>query len=178
MSGRTLYELAGDVLALESLLLESGGELTPEIEQWMAEHAGMLSEKVDDYGMVLRELESRVDVLAAEEQRLYEKRVGLEKSVMRIKAWLVGCMGQMHAKRLDGKLFALTRQRNSKRPMTLLVDPDRLPDTLCKIERKASRPAIEALAPACDDDDATVEIRVDGQLVATMPPADYHVRLR
>ena len=50
-----LHTIADDCLALEEMLLEGGGEVTPELEAWMAENAEHLTEKIDGYGTLLKE---------------------------------------------------------------------------------------------------------------------------
>ena len=62
----TLYELTGQMAAIEAALEETGGELTPELEELWAETAESLQAKVDTLGLpdwVEVELKVRKSVL-------------------------------------------------------------------------------------------------------------------
>ena len=54
---RRLFQIGQDYLALEELLLESGGEVTPEVEELMAEVQGSLEQKVEGYCSLIKEWE-------------------------------------------------------------------------------------------------------------------------
>ena len=94
-SSRRLYEIAGDVLALEDLLLESGGEWTPEAEALYNEVEGSLESKVDGYAALIREWEADAEKWKAEEQRVAGHRKARENAAARLKARLLESLQQI-----------------------------------------------------------------------------------
>lgn len=153
---RTLYELSDGVLALESLLFESGGEITPEIKAWMQENVDNLGQKVDAYGALLMQWKIEAAGLKGEEERLAKKRKTVEASADRLKDWLAVCMKRIDKDKLKGKLFSVTRQLAAKRAMTLVADLSTIPAQYVKttepskyIDKLEVAKALEAL-PASD----------------------------
>jgi len=74
----TLFELSADMKALDDILAENGGDLSsPQSEeilsQWENELENDLSQKVDGYCRLIRELESRAKARADEAARLMER---------------------------------------------------------------------------------------------------------
>ena len=74
----TLFDLSDDMKALDDILAENGGDLSsPQSEeilsQWEKELETDLSQKVDGYCRLIRELESRAQARADEAARLMER---------------------------------------------------------------------------------------------------------
>lgn len=178
--GMTLREIAGDVLALEDLLFESGGDDTPEIQEWMAENAANMAGKVDGYGTILREWDGRMALLKEEEKRLAERRMTIERSAARLKGWMCLVMGQLGEKKLEGRMYTASRVRNSARGIDLMVGVDALPPEFTKLETVASadRAAIAAAIGKPETDEAVDLMDLAGNVVARMAAAGYHVRIR
>lgn len=55
---RTLFQLTADMAAIEDLLIENGGELTPEVEAMLTPTQEALAVKADGYNMLLRKLKA------------------------------------------------------------------------------------------------------------------------
>jgi len=74
---QTLLDIAADMAALDELLAESGGEITPDTEAtldaFFAETEANLSEKVDAYCRLISEMEARAEVRKAEAKRLADR---------------------------------------------------------------------------------------------------------
>lgn len=58
METKSLVNIVSESLNLEKMLIESGGEITPEIEQFLAVNEKELSEKVDGYHMIIDRFEA------------------------------------------------------------------------------------------------------------------------
>jgi hypothetical protein len=69
-----LHEIPAAYRALDDLLNETGGEVTPEVEKFQASIEGTLSEKVDCYGSMEAEAEGEISALKLEETRLSDMR--------------------------------------------------------------------------------------------------------
>ena len=71
---RTIWDISADMAALESLLWESGGEITPQVDQaitaWEAEIQGDLHGKLENYARLIHELEARSKARADEAKRI------------------------------------------------------------------------------------------------------------
>ena len=65
-----LYDLPAEAQAIEMLLTDSEGEITPEIEQRMKEFVEGGKEKLENAAMVLRSLKAQSDACEAEAKRL------------------------------------------------------------------------------------------------------------
>lgn len=71
----TLYELGGQLAALDELLAEVGGDVTDEqaaeaINAWFAEIGEQVEHKLDGYGALIVELEARATARKAEADRM------------------------------------------------------------------------------------------------------------
>lgn len=70
---RTLFDLSDELLALEALLEEAGGELTPELDaayEALLGDKGSLVVKIDGYAALIAELAFRAEARKAEAKRL------------------------------------------------------------------------------------------------------------
>lgn len=67
---KSLVALAEQAAALETALVESGGELTPELEAMLAELDVKLPEKVDNYSMILDRMSMLSDFYIERAERL------------------------------------------------------------------------------------------------------------
>lgn len=74
---QTLLDITTDMAALDALLAESGGEITPDTEatlnQFFAEVETNLAGKVDAYCTLIAEMEARAEVRKAEAKRLADR---------------------------------------------------------------------------------------------------------
>ncbi len=98
----TLYELTGQMAAIEDQLQENGGELTPELEQIWEETAESLPQKVDGYNQVIKTFEAYARNLDEEIKRLQALKKTAENSAKRIKAHVKDTMEAFGITKLDG----------------------------------------------------------------------------
>jgi len=54
-----LYELTEELEQLQSMLIESGGEITEELEELMGRNEAAVKDKMKGYIMVIRQLKAR-----------------------------------------------------------------------------------------------------------------------
>lgn len=167
----TLYAITDDLLALDALLTESAGEITPEIDAWMAEYAAQLASKTDAVGFYVRDLEAHEAALTDEIARLQQKKAACAAKQARVKEWVKYNMTRLGVRELRGSIYAFAIQKNGgKQPIAYATtDPaafaERFRDvvTTVQINRDAVRAALEAGES------------VDG---ATLLPRGESVRLR
>lgn len=172
----SLYEITEELAALDELLEETEGEVTPEIEAWMEEFGPMLMRKVDSIGRYCTSLTAAAAACKAEEARLAKRREVLEEKVAGLRRLLEMAMSRRGASRLEGQVFTARRQKNGGRPaLAVAVRPEELPHWLTRTvpatvtaDNEAIREAIKAIeAAGGEDPDSTlcVSVQEDGARV-------------
>jgi hypothetical protein len=154
----SLYEISEQIQALDQLLANLGGDVTEgtdgaTIEKWAEEYQWMEREKVDGYVKLIKNIEGQQGAIDDEVKALTEKSRVLDNRISRLKSLVKFIMDQRKTKRLEGNVWSFVIQKNGgKDPIELLVeDPEKLPDEMVKIIRKADldaiREALEAKKP-------------------------------
>lgn len=114
----TLVALAKEAAELSRLLLETGGELTPEIERRLDVNAQALPSKVDSYHYVMEDLEAQASLwkrrkdAAAAIQKRFETTIDLLKERIKV------AMKELGAKEIAGELHKF-QLRNSTARMVI-----------------------------------------------------------
>jgi hypothetical protein len=108
-----LYEITEMRARLDIWLEESEGELTPALEQLLAELDAKADEKVERIGLYLRELAAHAKALAEEEARLAARRQARERAIASLKAYLLSHMEQLGKTKVNGLLCTVAIQKNS-----------------------------------------------------------------
>ena len=108
----SLHDIGEAQDILDSLLVESEGELTPEIADLWEQLSGQTDEKIERWGLWLRGQTLQAELIKAEEERLTARRKAIENAVKRGKDGL-----QFHMKRLGrdtvkGKLLTVALANN------------------------------------------------------------------
>lgn len=111
---KTLFQLSADMAAIEDALWESGGELTPELEEALQETEQGLVNKVDGYGAVVRSFASKEAILDAEIKRLTALKKTAENAQKRIKEHVLDTMGMFGIEKLEGAYCKISRRRTQK----------------------------------------------------------------
>lgn len=112
--GMTLFQLTADMAAIEDALIESGGELTPEIEAALTETQDSLAVKVDGYNALIQKFGRTSDVLKAEIDRLGKLKKTAENAEKRVKQHVCDTMGAFGIEKLEGQLCKMTRRRTQR----------------------------------------------------------------
>lgn len=128
MKELTLYEISSEMQALNDLLEESGGEITPPIEAWLIEYGTAMVKKTDSYASLVTNLENRVDTIRAEEKRLAERRAVINNRIDRIKSFAMDCMKRLDVTKLEGDKFTLTIAKSGGKQALRILDENAVPD--------------------------------------------------
>lgn len=88
--------------ALESLLEENGGELTPDIEALWQETGESLTKKVDNYNALIIKLKNYSSNLDAEIKRLQGLKKTADNSLKNVKEHIKSVMEQFGIDKLEG----------------------------------------------------------------------------
>lgn len=116
---KTLFELTAEMVAIQDALWESGGELTPELEEAMNDNGPALIAKVDGYGALIRKFKASSATLAAEIKRLQAMKKTMDNGEKRLKERLEYNMRANDVQVLEG---SMTRVSFKKNPPALEVD--------------------------------------------------------
>lgn len=127
-----LYELT-DQFAMIQQLIEDGAE---GFEQALADIQGEMGEKLDGYAMVIKNIESDIAGLKAEEKRLSERRKAMENNVAQMKERMAETLKTVDGQRLKTEKFTFSFRKSSK---VEIANMDNLPQHFIKVERTISR---------------------------------------
>ena len=188
----SLLTLTEDLRALDELLTESLGEITPEVELWMQEYADKLKGKVDSIAWFIRTCEARAAGFKAPARavsqsvdELNAKAKTEENKVVRIKEYVRLCLDRMKETKVQGDVYSLGIENNGG-ALSLEVaepfksDPSKLPAELRrsvwildveKIKQVAEANGGQIVVKAEKADEADV-------VIARIPPRGTHVRVR
>lgn len=113
MENRTLFQLSADMSAIEDALWETGGELTPELEQALTETQQSLAVKTDGYNALIRKFASQADIIDAEIKRLTALKKTCQNAEKRLKNHICETMGAFGIEKLEGQFCKISRARTS-----------------------------------------------------------------
>ena len=113
MENRTLFQLSADMSAIEDALWETGGELTPELEQALTETQQSLAVKTDGYNALIRKFSSQADVIDAEIKRLTLLKKTCQNAEKRLKNHICETMGAFGIDKLEGQYCKISRAKTS-----------------------------------------------------------------
>lgn len=128
---RTLLDISDDVMALDDLLDEIGGDITDceaAIDQWFAELGIERDKKIDGYGSLIAELTNRAEI---RQQRAAEMLALAEldkKKVHYLKQRLLEFFQAHNITQLHTDRFRFTRCKNGGKQPMWCEEADRLPD--------------------------------------------------
>jgi hypothetical protein len=118
-----LYMIAADLSAIADLLLESGGELTPEIEAQLAALEGAFEAKTERVALVVRNLMALAEAASVEARRLAELARVREAAARRLKEYLKTQMELAGLTKVETPLVVARIQKNG-RPSIAWNDSD------------------------------------------------------
>ena len=150
----TLYAISDDLLALEALLIEVGGELPDEvaeaaIDAWLDETGRATRDKVDSYCGLIRELEARRDARMEESKRLQQRATTDWNAILRLKARLLAFFEAHQIKTLETARFRVTAAQNGGvAPLHITAPLEEIPDEFIEFIRKPMNPMIREMLEA------------------------------
>ena len=104
----SLYDLQALAFRTELELEDSGGELTPEIEQALATTEVEIPRKVDAYKGYLDFLEARADQLQQTIKSLQNKKKAVENANKRVREYVKLTMGAFGLRKIKGDVYTAT----------------------------------------------------------------------
>ena len=127
-----LYELSNQFAMIQQLI-EDGAE---GFEQALADIKGEISEKLDGYAMVIKNVESDIAGLKAEEKRLSERRKAMENNVVQMKERMADTLKTVDGQRLKTERFTFSFRKST---LVKVEDESVIPPQFIKVEKTISR---------------------------------------
>lgn len=132
MSTLTLYERTADLATVHDWLVESGGELTPEIAELLDKAEGAFDAKCERVALKIRELEALAKAVEVEADRLAARQKALANSAKSLKGYLLTQLQHADRPEVKGTLVTIRVQASPARARCL-VDVSALPAELVRI---------------------------------------------
>lgn len=127
----TLYELTGQYLELlemaEEDILDQG-----IINDTLEGLDGEIEEKAEKIGIVLKTLDSNVDMLEKEINRLELRKKHIKNNMESLKRNLENCMLTLNKKKFKTNLFSFNIQKNP--PSLKILDKEKIPSEFKRVE--------------------------------------------
>lgn len=124
---RTLLKISDDMVALDELLAEGGGEIEATIERWMNELDADLQNKADGYAGLITEMRRRAEARQGEVERLRRLVEIDERNADFLRDRLKGVMERHGFKKIETERYRLTVANNGGK-LPLLLDEADVPD--------------------------------------------------
>lgn len=147
----SLYELSGDYAKFSELMEME--ELEPEMQEALEEALGNLSEdieiKLENYAKIIKNFESDIEGLKAEEARLAAKRKTKENAIKNMKERMTLAMQQTGKLDIKTSLFSFKVQKNTPSVVLDVHSIEDIPEKYRipqepKIDKKLLKADIEA----------------------------------
>lgn len=116
-----LYERTEAMRYLDTLIAESEGELTPEMEQLLTEAEADFDAKAVAVAAVIREQEALAAAIKEEEQRMAARRKSAEGTAQRLRNYLTFQMQEARRDKIETPLFKIALREN---PPTVAATAD------------------------------------------------------
>lgn len=129
----TLFEIGSDVIALEELLSDIGGDVTDEqveraFDEWFAEIGDDVKTKLDSYVTLIAEFEARAEARKAEAQRLGKRAITDSNKAEQLRARLKIFFERTGKTKIETARYTIAIAKNGgKIPVEIGVSPDLLP---------------------------------------------------
>ena len=108
-----IYQIERQQRELVELLIENGGEITDDINLALQITQEQLQAKGISYGMVVKQLDSEVDIINSEIARLQVLKVSRTKTIDRLKDTLKRAMDTFEIEKIESPLMKISF-RNSE----------------------------------------------------------------
>ena len=120
-----LFELTAQRLELQNKLQAMNFDEETILDTLEGE-SSELQAKIEDYGFVIRNMESFADAMKAEEKRMSDRRKAHEAKVERIKEWLLTNMQACSITKIECPAFTIAVRTNP--PKVIVTDENAIPE--------------------------------------------------
>lgn len=136
----TLFNITAEQRRINDALMESGGELTPELEEALIINAENFAVKVEGYATSIHQFEAFAEAADAEIKRLTALKKSAQGAVKRLKDNLAYGMEVMGYDKVDMGLHKLSFRTSTAVNIT---DEVRIPNQYIKVETKIDKESLK-----------------------------------
>lgn len=141
-----LYNIAENYTQL--MEMAENGANPDELVDALNDVQDAAEEKLNHILFVIRNMSASIDAIKAEENRLKERRVAIEKQQDSMKQYMIENMAKLDIKRVDNGVLKASYVK--PKPMLNVLDDMEVPDNYKKIETKVSLDKRQLLADLKD----------------------------
>ena len=145
MQKNSLFQINSELVEVTNLLIENGGELTPELETRLQIAENDLKTKSVNYYHVIKQIEAETTLIDAEIKRLQELKKSRVNTVEKLENALLYSMNLHGIEKIDTETLKISIRRSKS---VEVVDMDLLPFNCLKIEKKPVKSEIKKLIDA------------------------------
>jgi hypothetical protein len=186
---RSLFSISADLLALEEMLSETGGEITDDeagvaLDKFFDELGEERDAKIDNYAALIRQFEAKAEARQAEAYRLQQLAATDANNAKRLKARLQAFFELHGIKKLETARFKLSVQANGGKAPLIVPEqwerepasaPERYHKVTVSLDRDMIRGDLEAVF---DSDDARAEAEKLMDAGCSIAPRGSHLRVK
>lgn len=150
----TLYHIDEEQRRINAMLEETGGEITPEIEELMAVNEQNFVTKAENYGYAILHYKAIVAAVKAEKDRLDAIKKTAENAVARMEERIVAAMQTFDKPKVEAATLKLSLRKSER---VVVDDEAKVPADCIKVKTEISKTDLKAHIKAGDDCGAHIE---------------------
>lgn len=150
----TLYHIDEEQRRINAMLEETGGEITPEIEELMVVNEQNFVTKAENYGYAILHYKAIVAAVKAEKDRLDAIKKTAENAVARMEERIVAAMQTFDKPKVEAATLKLFLRRSER---VVVDDEAKVPADCIKVKTEISKTDLKAHIKAGDDCGAHIE---------------------
>jgi hypothetical protein len=124
-TSQTLAGLAAKAVEITRMLLECGGELSPELEEELDVNQQLLAKKTDGYNFIIEEMEAQASIWRRRKDACAKQQRKFESEIERLRKRIKDALNTMGKKEIQGDYYRF--QIRKCRPKLMIEDEDLLP---------------------------------------------------
>lgn len=134
----TLYELQENYTNIQ-MLIESGEYTAEELQFAIDAVKDEIEKKLEGYAMIVKNLESDIEGLKAEEKRLAERRKSLENGVRRMKEAMQGVLIQTGSNSVKTSKFTVSLRKSTA---VMIENEELIPEQFFRVKKEVNKSEI------------------------------------
>lgn len=150
----SLYAITKEQQHLEELLIETGGELTPELEEALAINQENFLVKAENYGYSILRIRAYIAAIEEQEKRLAAQKKVCKNAIERMKDRLAGAMVEFGTKKVEQGTLRISLTKSQK---AVIDDEAKLPADCIIIKTEVSKADVKRHLAAGEEIGAHLE---------------------
>ena len=150
----TLYQISDEQRRINAMLEETGGEMTPEIEEALAINEGNFVTKAENYGKAILYYKSIVEAVKGEKDRLDGIKKTAENAIKRMEERLTEAMQTFDKPKVELATMKLGLRKSER---VVIDDESKVPADCIKVKTEVSKTDLKAHIKAGEDCGAHLE---------------------